>query len=351
MQSLRPPCPGACAHAPKSVANLFGIVHGCFQQAVYEAILSANPCVLPPGTISTKVTTPRYPYSLEEVHRLTSEPVPWDQLVLNALRFYAGLREGEACGRRFLHWDRKPKPLGSLLVNTQFDDRPLKTSNHQKDRVRNVPVHPELERILDAWWNEHFETIYGRKPKRENFIVPRRLRRRTKDTYTNHTNSTAGKSFNATCLLVDVTPHTEHAARHTMISECRNNGAPEDVLEQVTHNKKGTIVDAYTLWKWEPLCKAVMAFPMRNGKPALEQLEDPQQRALHAKLDVVLQALGGLQGPGGTPALGEPKSWAQTGPDLRADCKYLSANLSAHLQTTENYREKQVPEKGVEPLT
>ncbi|HVW30435.1 MAG TPA: hypothetical protein VHC69_33995 [Polyangiaceae bacterium] len=48
-----------------------------------------------------------------------------------------------------------------------------------------------------------------------------------------------------------------HLTRHTMITWARRGGAPADVLESVTHNAAGAIIDQYTHWDWEPLCKAV----------------------------------------------------------------------------------------------
>ena len=42
-----------------------------------------------------------------------------------------------------------------------------------------------------------------------------------------------------------------------MISAARSSGARGDVLEQITHNARGAIIDIYTSWEWPALCEAV----------------------------------------------------------------------------------------------
>jgi len=42
-----------------------------------------------------------------------------------------------------------------------------------------------------------------------------------------------------------------------MISAARSSGARSDVLEQITHNARGAIIDVYTAWEWPALCEAV----------------------------------------------------------------------------------------------
>lgn len=37
-----------------------------------------------------------------------------------------------------------------------------------------------------------------------------------------------------------------------------------EVVERITHNAAGTIVDHYTHWDWEPLCQAVLAVGLRG---------------------------------------------------------------------------------------
>ena len=70
-----------------------------------------------------------------------------------------------------------------------------------------------------------------------------------------------------------------HFTRHTMITWARRGGARREVLEKITHNAAGSIIEQYTHWHWEPLCQAVLcldyagmaaARALRAAKPALE---------------------------------------------------------------------------------
>jgi hypothetical protein len=48
-----------------------------------------------------------------------------------------------------------------------------------------------------------------------------------------------------------------HDTRYTFISLARRDGARKDVLERITHNATGDVVDRYTTFDWAPLCEAV----------------------------------------------------------------------------------------------
>lgn len=67
-----------------------------------------------------------------------------------------------------------------------------------------------------------------------------------------------------------------HLTRHTMISFARRGGARADVLECVTHNAKGSIIDQYTHFDWEPLCDAVRCIYYAQVDPALAEVPSPQ---------------------------------------------------------------------------
>jgi hypothetical protein len=49
-----------------------------------------------------------------------------------------------------------------------------------------------------------------------------------------------------------------HSTRHTFITLARRGGARAEVIERITHNAAGSIVDQYTHWDWAPLCEAVL---------------------------------------------------------------------------------------------
>ena len=45
-----------------------------------------------------------------------------------------------------------------------------------------------------------------------------------------------------------------HGLRRWFISTCRNASARTEVVELMTHNAKGEVIDAYTSWEWSTLC-------------------------------------------------------------------------------------------------
>jgi hypothetical protein len=98
---------------------------------------------------------------------------------------------------------------------------------------------------------EGFEAVYGRPPGPDDFIVPdpRNMAARTQ--------SQATKAHKRDAELIGVPNKGSHALRRFMISAARSSGARSDVLEQITHNTRGAIIDVYTAWEWPALCEAV----------------------------------------------------------------------------------------------
>lgn len=234
----------------KSAKNAYGVFRTMMRDATIERlVLGGDPCVLPKGSWRKQAGAERQVYTAQEVVRfLTDELVPWDRRVLFALWFYTGAREGEGCGLKWQQWRRGVEPLGALAIDWQYEHKPLKTNN-----PRRVPVHPHLAEMLQRWFDEGFELTYGRKPRPSDWIVPRR-----REPDRAHTKSSAYKAFGAACEALGIEARSLHATRHTMITWARRGGADRDVLEKITHNAKGQVIDAYTHWDWEPLCTKAM---------------------------------------------------------------------------------------------
>lgn len=239
--------------AAKSIANTYGIVRTIIRDARIACLVAVDPCVLPPKTIARGVTKKRHPYPVTDVRILTTDArLAPDVRAWNALAFYTGMREGEVCGRRWRDYDRDPRPLGCLTVETQYDDQQLKTDHDGDWHPRRVPVHPALAAILADWWASGFHLVHCRRPTLDDFIVPNREGGA-------HTKSSAYKMWRRGLGAVGVTNRSLHSSRHTTITMARRGGAREEVVERITHNAKGSIVDAYTHWDWAPLCEAVLA--------------------------------------------------------------------------------------------
>lgn len=249
------------AMSDKTIANVVGVLHQVFEQAIREDRCSRNPVNLAPGTLRRRPKDEVEPYTVAEAVVLTRhQAIPWPIRVLNALGLFAGLRKGEACGRRWRDLDDAPRPLPSMTVKSQYEGQKLKT-----DRYRVVPLHPELQVVLAAWAELGFELYTGRKPTPDDFIVPNASARAKAPM---HTESSYYKLFCRTAPLAGVTPRTVHATRHTFISLCRRGGARSDVLERVTHNAAGQIIDRYTHFDWAPLCEAVSCLRL-DARPEL----------------------------------------------------------------------------------
>lgn len=243
---------------PKYVANVNGAMKAAFNAAILDELLDRDVWRLPPGMISKK-TTPKVPYTRAEAGLLLASAERVRRMWL-ALALYTGMRAGEVCGRRWRDWDRKSTPLGCLTIGTQYDDQPLKTDNPRK-----APVHPELARLLADWWETGFEVVYLRKPKLEDFIVPgfpaltKALSR-----------SGAYKAIAADCLRAGVTCRGMHATRHTFISAAQRGGADQKVVERITHNASGSMIDHYTHREWDELCAAVLCLRPYGSDPELD---------------------------------------------------------------------------------
>lgn len=250
----------------KSVANIYGIVCTLVRAGRIQGLITRDPCVLTRGKVTRRSRTRRSIYEPREVVALCSDPrLSPDARMWNALAFFTGMREGEVCGRVWADFDPRPRPLGSLWVDTQYDGQPLKTDDEEAARPRTVPVHPVLEWVLERW-RAAFVLVHRRPPAPDDFIVPNRS-----DGW-NHTKSSAYKMFRRSLAALGIPNRTLHATRHTFITMCRRGGARKDVLELVTHNSAGDILDVYTHMDWQPLCDAVLCLSVDVGVDGVLQL-------------------------------------------------------------------------------
>ena len=163
------------------------------------------------------------------------------------------MRIGEACGRRWRDYDRETPGLGAIHVWSQYDDRPLKTGRASHEKARFVPVHPVLAKALAEWRLGGFAEVYGRPPSGDDFIVP------DPATMGARTQNKAGKDHRADAevLGIYVPGRLTHGLRRWFISTCRNASARTEVVELMTHNAKGEVIDAYTSWEWSTLCDEI----------------------------------------------------------------------------------------------
>jgi hypothetical protein len=91
---------------------------------------------------------------------------------------------------------------------------------------------------------------YDRPPSGDDFIVP------DPATMGARSQNKAGEDHRADAevLGIYVPGRLTHGLRRWFISTCRNASARTEVVELMTHNAKGEVIDAYTSWEWSTLC-------------------------------------------------------------------------------------------------
>lgn len=240
----------------KTIGNLFGLLSLMFDAAVRLGKCQRNPILLAPNELDRAAKEEKRIYEIGEVAVLVRHhSIPWPLRVLNALCLFTGMREGEACGRRWRDLDDACKPLAALSVHDQYNGRPLK----KKDQARMVPVHPDLLEILMGWAAEGFELYTGRAPTGDDFIVPAQSKRSKQPCWTR---SQYYKAFVKHAEAAGVPARSLHSTRHSFITHAQRGGADPVKLEKVTHNAAGTMIDRYTHGVWKPVCDAVTCFTL-----------------------------------------------------------------------------------------
>lgn len=273
---------GTCS--AKSIANRHGTLHSVLEAARFRELIVANPASLPRGMLPRPAKKRQPRFSRDEVGQLlTDERIAEHRRVFYALQALGGMRLGEASGRRWRDLDTDTPELHALEVASQYEDRPLKTARDEDTRARVVPVHPELASLLARWRMVGWPEQYGRHPRPDDWLVPdpRTFRPRTREQ--------ARNALIRDCERIGIEPRGMHAFRRAFISLARSDGARKDVLEVVTHNAAGAVIDLYTLLEWQTLCEAVRCLRVDLRRGAVIAL--PRAANAPELLDAPLDAL------------------------------------------------------------
>ena len=243
--------------APRTVRSIYGTLHKLFADLVVDELLGSTPCVLTKDQLpKLRDKNPEWRaqalFTRAELELLISaDVVPWDRRVLNALMLLTGGRLGEVVGLRWRDLDETAEQLKRLDISRSYDQA-TKTES-----PRSVPVHPVLDKIIMEWKRDGFFTIMGRRPTRDDLIVPsRRGRIRSRHQVRN--------TFLEDLQRRELRPRRVHDTRRTFITIARVDGARLDVLEQITHAPKRNIMDLYTTLPWPTLCLAVRCIRVRR---------------------------------------------------------------------------------------
>jgi integrase len=242
--------------APKTVYNVYSVVCALFRDALLADLVPASPCVLTRRQLGAKVDSdPEWRstaiYSRDEIEQLISDPrVPADRRVLYGLEGLAALRHGEAAGLRWRHYDASATPLGMLTVATSYDKGRTKTK-----MPRFMPVHPALAALLAEWKLTGWEKMFGRAPGPDDLVVP--LEPEAK-----RPGGIRLKNNSRDRLIIDLAAlglrhRRGHDLRRTLISLARSDGALRDILRRGTHQASKEVIEGYTTFEWEVLCREV----------------------------------------------------------------------------------------------
>lgn len=212
-------------------------------------------------------------FSIEEVAQLlAAEHIEAQYRVMYVVYFLTGSRFSEVTRLRMRDYLRTKKPLGQLTI------RAAKSGRTKGARYRMPPVHPALAAWLDWWLDEGYEFTHLRAPQSGDFMFPtisvRRARkaaarelRRQHEVQCSH--GEVYKRWARHHLPGCQLRHRRlHDSRRTTLSLLRSSGAPPDVARAITHTVVADkVLDAYTTFQWETLCRAMLTVEWRLPGP------------------------------------------------------------------------------------
>lgn len=177
----------------KSARNAYAVLEEVLGDALQRGLIAQDPRVLPADVWPAEPEREASRYSLEEARALmTDERLELDQRIYNLLAFHSGLAGRELCELRFGDW------------------------------ASRAPAAPAaLRSALDAWREAGFESVYGRPPTDDDWLVPRRS-----DPSQPHTEGSAYKAFRRACVRLGIKARSPRAATNTFEATVRAFEAP-----------------------------------------------------------------------------------------------------------------------------
>lgn len=276
--------------APRSVLHVYHILHNIFESAIVDEHVIANPVKVHRGELPKKVDLdPEWreqaTYQAPEVTKLLgSNLIPPERRVMYALKSLAGLRHGEAAALCWRHIDEVYEPLAKMNVAQSFQSSTGEVKRTKDETTRTVPVHPLLMRILKAWREDHWVRVYGRKPTKDDFIVPTR-------TFRCVTCKDANEAFKrdlAACELRveagSLRDRGGHDLRGWYQTQAIEDGADSLLVRRTTHAAPKDVEGGYERFSWKSKCAAVakLIIVLPDGD-ALPFIMTPSREARLAK--------------------------------------------------------------------
>jgi integrase len=251
--------------APRTSSHVWSLMHTAFEVAIEEELASENPFRLRKGHKLRPRKRDKDPkwrqrarYAASELLLLFNDArVPDDRRVFWILEFYmGGPRFGEAAAIR---WEDHVHawPLTKICVAQSYNTKKRRVKETKTEVPREVPVHPELLRVLDWWRREGWERLMGCPPRPEDLIVPSR---RGNHRNVNH----MGRRLHEDLERLGLRQRNQHDFRRTFISLAQECGANVPLLKWITHgNARSTIMDDYSAISWEARCAEMQKVDLR----------------------------------------------------------------------------------------
>lgn len=249
--------------APKTVWNAYAVVRAIYRDAAFFQAVAATPCVLTerhlgPCVDADPAWRAQAKFSPDECASLMFDArIDVDRRVFYAIAYLTGRRLGEVAGLRFEHLDLDRAPLGGALFAFSYDQRRTKTNV-----TVEMPVHPVLARVLRAWRDGGFASVFGRAPAPRDFVVPRSPRSR--QTERARSKDLVGRAFVRDLKRLDLRHRRFHDLRRSFISHIVDAGADAKIIESLTHpsSQKGSAFSRYISHAWSRLCEEVRKLPV-----------------------------------------------------------------------------------------
>lgn len=164
--------------SPNTIHNVWGTLAKCLRDGARE-LAKQGVAWVPPvaqlddGEAPMRVERPRGAYSRGELESLiTDARIPEDRRAFVCLLGLTGMRHDEAAGLRWRDVDFRAEPLPRIELTKQAGDRPLKEDKRGAGKRREIPMHPTLRLVLEAWRTSGFARTYGRHPRPDDYLVP-----------------------------------------------------------------------------------------------------------------------------------------------------------------------------------
>lgn len=248
--------------APRSVRRVYAVLKSMFGYAVFAGVLTVDPCATLAGRlpmIADKHPTARdgWTFSHDEIMQLcTSETLPIEDRVFNALRFFTGARFGELAALRWHDIDYTTHHLPRITIRRARKTYTGQEGSTKTGAVKFVPLHPRLQVFLRQWF-EQWPAVMGREVEASDLVLPC-TRGPTKGQMRNE--DSANQRFKRNCIAVGIRPRHQHCTRHAFISRTQDDGCDGSLIRWITHAPPDSAFDGYTRVQWSRLCQEILKY-------------------------------------------------------------------------------------------